>query len=288
MTSTAHTAQPAPTRPSRLRPDRLPGAGDVPSTYPEPCAGQAPTPWGRDTCERKTVTQCDLLLRIGRERADRTAGRTEHEARQGRGGIDNLQPATQYCRRVPVSNDFIAAPLGSLLSTPDRNISAHQAVTDLGVGVTRLRGALSAVKRILDMGYHLVDLLLWHSGLPDRVLAQHGARARPDQVYDAEDTATISFGYDSGPIGTTVLSRCVAPRSETLRVVGSSGTITVDRRRLQQQTVDGAVVDLVTRMPTSASPATAQIDQFCRILRGERANTSSPESHLAHAAFIEA
>jgi predicted dehydrogenase len=62
---------------------------------------------------------------------------------------------------------------------------------------------------IIDMGYHLVDMLLWYFGMPDRVLAQHSASARPEQDYDAEDTATITFGYGSGLFGTALLPRCV-------------------------------------------------------------------------------
>ncbi|MGH8933230.1 MAG: Gfo/Idh/MocA family protein [Egibacteraceae bacterium] len=40
---------------------------------------------------------------------------------------------------------------------------------------------------IIDMGYHMIDMLLWYFGLPDRVLAGFSAAARPDLDYDAED-----------------------------------------------------------------------------------------------------
>lgn len=46
---------------------------------------------------------------------------------------------------------------------------------------------------IIDMGYHLIDMLLWYFGLPDRVLADLSMSARPDRNYDAEDTALIQL-----------------------------------------------------------------------------------------------
>lgn len=66
---------------------------------------------------------------------------------------------------------------------------------------------------IIDMGYHLVDLILWYFGLPDRVLAEVSIGARPDRAYDAEDAALIHFGYDSGLYGSLLLSRFIGPKA---------------------------------------------------------------------------
>ncbi len=48
------------------------------------------------------------------------------------------------------------------------------------------------------MGYHLIDLLIWYLGLPDRVLADTSTAAVPGAGYDAEDTALVHLAYDSG------------------------------------------------------------------------------------------
>src|SRR5699024_4704621 len=59
--------------------------------------------------------------------------------------------------RVPVGDKNITALLTSLLAAPDRRIPEHQAAADLGVAVPRLRRALAAVKRLLDIeGYVVV------------------------------------------------------------------------------------------------------------------------------------
>ena len=36
---------------------------------------------------------------------------------------------------------------------------------------------------IIDMGYHLVDMILWYFGLPDRISADLSMSARPDRSY---------------------------------------------------------------------------------------------------------
>ena len=141
---------------------------------------------------------------------------------------------------------------------------------------------------IIDMGYHVIDMLLWYFGLPTRVLAQCSAIARPELEYDAEDTACISFGYDSGLFGSVLLSRCISPKTEVIRVMGTRGMVEVQRGQIRRIHPDGRVIESLSRQQSWPSAATVQVDHFCRVIRGERPNLATPESHLAHAAFIQA
>jgi predicted dehydrogenase len=79
------------------------------------------------------------------------------------------------------------------------------------------------------MGYHLIDMILWYFGLPDRILADTSTTARSDRTYDPEDTALIHFGYDSGLYGSALLSRFIGPKSEQIRLVGSKGIVALER-----------------------------------------------------------
>lgn len=141
---------------------------------------------------------------------------------------------------------------------------------------------------IIDMGYHMIDMLLWYFGLPDRVSAQFSAVARPDLEYDAEDTASISFSYDSGPFGTLLLSRCISPKTERLRAYGTRGAVDLERGKIRRLSSSGDVLESLTREQAWPSAAATQVDHFCRVLRSERVNVSSPTEHLAHAAFVQA
>ncbi|MCR6484024.1 Gfo/Idh/MocA family oxidoreductase [Amycolatopsis sp. OK19-0408] len=141
---------------------------------------------------------------------------------------------------------------------------------------------------IIDMGYHLVDLLLWYFGLPDRILADTSANARPDRSYDAEDTALIHFSYDSGLYGSLLLSRFIGPKSEKIQLVGSRGIVRLERGRIQRMTNDGKMVESLAREQAWPSAATSQINHFCHVIRGDRLNLSSPRDNIAHLAFIAA
>lgn len=141
---------------------------------------------------------------------------------------------------------------------------------------------------VIDMGYHLIDMILWYFGLPDRVLADMSVAARPDRTYDAEDTALIHFGYDSGLYGSLLLSRYIGPKTEHIRLVGSRGIVHLERGRIRRLTNGGQVVEALSREQSWPSAATSQIDYFCRVIVGLRPNISGPKENLAHMRFITA
>lgn len=141
---------------------------------------------------------------------------------------------------------------------------------------------------VIDMGYHLIDLLLWYFGLPDRITADRSVSARPDRSYDAEDTALIHFSYDHGLYGSLLLSRFIGPKRETIRLVGSRGIVQLERGRIQRMTNDGEIVESLVREQAWPSAAASQINHFCRVIRGDRANLSRPQDNVAHLAFIAA
>src|SRR5690625_744495 len=141
---------------------------------------------------------------------------------------------------------------------------------------------------IIDMGYHLIDMILWYFGLPDRVLADVSVEARPDREYDAEDTALVHFGYNSGLYGSVLLSRFIGPKTEQIRLVGNKGMVHLERGRIQQLTNSGDIIESLSREQAWPSAATCQIDYFCRVIEGRRPNLSSPKENLAHMSFVAA
>ncbi|UQS22867.1 Gfo/Idh/MocA family oxidoreductase [Amycolatopsis thermalba] len=141
---------------------------------------------------------------------------------------------------------------------------------------------------IIDMGYHLIDMVLWYFGLPDRVLADVSASARPDREYDAEDTALVHFAYDSGLYGSLLLSRFIGPKTEQIRLVGSKGMVHLERGRIRRLGNDGEVIESLSREQAWPSAAACQIDYFRRVIDGQRPNVSGPRENLAHMSFIAA
>ncbi|MEV4976868.1 Gfo/Idh/MocA family protein [Streptomyces scopuliridis] len=150
----------------------------------------------------------------------------------------------------------------------------------------RGRASLAGGGALMDMGYHLIDLLIWYLGLPDRILTDTSTAAHPDAHYDAEDTALVHLAYDSGLYGSLLISRSAGPKTEQLTVTGPRGAVVIERGRVRRLAPDGQLIESLTREPAWPCAATAQIDCFCRVLDGERTNPCGPSTHVAHAAFV--
>ncbi|WP_407547787.1 Gfo/Idh/MocA family oxidoreductase [Streptomyces sp. Pv4-95] len=148
--------------------------------------------------------------------------------------------------------------------------------------------ALAGGGALMDMGYHLIDLLIWYLGLPDRLLAATSTAAAPGAVYDAEDTALVHLSYDSGLYGSLLISRSAGPKTERLAVTGPRGSVVVERGKVSRLAPSGEVLETLTRQPAWPAAAATQIDTFCRVLDKTRPNPSGVADHLPHAAFLAA
>jgi predicted dehydrogenase len=141
---------------------------------------------------------------------------------------------------------------------------------------------------IIDMGYHMIDMLIWYFGLPDRVHAELSSKAKPEEKYDAEDTAIILFSYNSGLNGHIEISRYASPKTEFMKIIGTKGIIEINRGSIKRIKNNGEVAESLIREVAWPIASTNQIDYFSKIILGERENIGSPAYHLQHMAFIEA
>jgi predicted dehydrogenase len=141
---------------------------------------------------------------------------------------------------------------------------------------------------IIDMGYHIIDLIIWYFKLPDRIIADFSSAATPEKCYDTEDTALIAFGYDSGLYGTLLLSRFYPPKTEYIKVIGSQGIVEIEKGSIRRLNSNGEVVESLTRKESYVVPAINQIDYFCNVLKGESINIGNPKYHLQHMRFVAA
>jgi len=142
---------------------------------------------------------------------------------------------------------------------------------------------------IIDMGYHLIDLLIWYFGLPDKIHAEYGCGAKPMYHYDAEDTAVILFqNSESGLFGEIVLSRYIHPKEQFIRVMGSKGIAEIRDKELIWSRSNGRVIEKYAGDCDWVKAAATQIDYFVEVIFGKKPNVCTVEDHLKHMAFIEA
>jgi predicted dehydrogenase len=95
---------------------------------------------------------------------------------------------------------------------------------------------------VIDMGYHIIDQLLWWFGEPDEVFVSKSSLAVPDVQDYAEDTAVISFRYLDGLHGTITLSRSAGEKSEGYSLVGSKGCLYGTKRELVVKDKEGNIL----------------------------------------------
>lgn len=139
---------------------------------------------------------------------------------------------------------------------------------------------------LVDMGYHMVDLLLWNLAVPDTIHASMSAAAAPNVDYDAEDTALVAFTHPGGLHGSLTVSRFM-PDDERVRLVGSEGILEATPEGVRFLGSDGELVES-RALCGERSPTAQQLDYFSGVIRGEQPNFASPTEHLVHARFVEA
>lgn len=141
---------------------------------------------------------------------------------------------------------------------------------------------------LIDMGYHMLDLLIWYIGLPNKLAATVSSKAVPGEHYDAEDTANVLMIWDSGLHGTMRVSRAMPPKTEKFRLVATNGTIEIERGVIRRFHRDGELLEELRRTGAWAPAAVSQMEHFCDVIDGTAKNHGSPTIHLQHTAFIDA
>lgn len=141
---------------------------------------------------------------------------------------------------------------------------------------------------ILDLGYHMIDLIIWYFGLPDSVYAEFSVNKDKSADHEVEDMGTVLFSYKNGFHGSLFVSSFSPPKEQSIRLTGSRGIIHLNRGSITRMNNNGEVIENLIREKSWPSAAAEQIDYFCRIINKERENHGSAHYHLQHMAFIEA
>ncbi|MGC8533766.1 MAG: Gfo/Idh/MocA family protein [Candidatus Parvarchaeum sp.] len=164
----------------------------------------------------------------------------------------------------------------------------HFLVNDLAQG-WRAHKLEAGGGAIIDLGYHMVDLIIWYFGVPDLIHAEFSSRAQENASYDVEDTADILFRFEHPEIiGNLFLSRHYAPKDESITAIGTEGTVILKRDNIVRLNNKGEVVESLDRKQTWTMALKEQIDYFCDVIEGKKKNINPPDYNINHMAFIEA
>jgi predicted dehydrogenase len=137
------------------------------------------------------------------------------------------------------------ARLGSL-----RHFSAtYQLSPDGYVSEWTSRSETAGGGAVIDMGYHIIDLLVWYFGIPDKIYASCAPRLHPEADYAIEETVLATLRYSNGCIGNLLFSLCEPYKKEELRVHGNLGYYVLQRESMERFDREGELEEILSRRP---------------------------------------
>jgi predicted dehydrogenase len=150
---------------------------------------------------------------------------------------------------------------------------------------------------LLEVGYHILDLLTRTLGLPETVYGStaienpdvHDANHPPSPPHNTDDSATAILRYADDTMVTLVTSRISGPVSEGMVLHGRDGSITVDADHCTLRNPDGDILDHRSDTSRAQTAYIRQVEAFCRAVRenAPRYEASAAENLLTMA-IIEA
>lgn len=148
---------------------------------------------------------------------------------------------------------------------------------------------LSGGGAVIDMGYHLLDLLVWYFGVPNRISAELGYNNRKTQIYDVEDTAKIQFSYMDGGqriLGSILLSRIYPTKDEGLFIYGTQGAVKIFKDRIELYDTERELIES-SFIKSNGNDVRLQLKNFIdAILNNDF--TGNHKDHLRNMIFIDA
>jgi len=126
---------------------------------------------------------------------------------------------------------------------------------------------------MMELGYPMVDLLIWLLGLPESVACsagrQHRGAGGPDRpVYDSDDTAVAVLRYRGQATATVTVSRCFNPISEHLTVYADGGSIVAGPNACTLRDRDGVAIDRFSEDAPPAEVFARQVEAFASAVAG--------------------
>lgn len=159
-----------------------------------------------------------------------------------------------------------------LLRTPPYGDTWRGSLADAGGGA------------LLDMGYHTIDLLTWYFGVPERVSAVRVGGRSGDYTGDVEESVVAVLQYASGLTGKIFLSRCEPRKDESLRIVGTDGSLLATPKSLTRLDAGGEEAFSLSQNPAWPHGVGDVLDSFLI----SRSDESVAEEELSRGSGVSA
>lgn len=140
---------------------------------------------------------------------------------------------------------------------------------------------------LLDIGYHLIDLVLWYLGKPTITHTQT-TNNYPDR-YDVEDTAIMNFNIDQKIQGEIFVSCNYPVKKMGMFIMGDNGSIMVLNSKIEVRDKSHKLIG-THEFPKSNASTLNVLESFYKLNIGENKNEYlEPSYHNAnHVSLLEA
>ncbi len=127
---------------------------------------------------------------------------------------------------------------------------------------------LSGGVAIVDSGWHMLDIMTWYLGLPERVYATTGSQRALPGEYDIDDRAVITMDYEGGAVGNAICSFICMPSERSVTVHGSEGSLEVTAEQTRLHLGSQADAEVVN-FKSPEDHLRPQLDSFVRMVQSE-------------------
>ena len=196
-------------------------------------------------------------------------------------------------RRFNPAYQFVADSIDRIGAVYSAEFTYTLAIDRLDEG-WRAKRDIAGGGALIDMGYHLIDLVIWFLGMPEIVMARTSGSAKPDQKYDVEDTAHLLLAYEPttrrpNPLSANLLiSRSYGEKGEKVRIVGTNGVIVADPRGATLLSHDGQIIEHHGNSVETAEILNRQLAALIQASNSPTTQDSANTDPLLHHAIIEA
>lgn len=128
----------------------------------------------------------------------------------------------------------------------------------------------------MDLGYHLMDIILRYFGKPADVVMRKSNLGKEGYSYSVEDAATLLFTYKSGLHGSFSVNCLSALKDEYIQVWGTRGTVIIRKNSVTVYRTDGTEKKQLL-FPTDAIKITKEI--ISNFLSNPKTDIEQNQSH---------
>ena len=115
---------------------------------------------------------------------------------------------------------------------------------------------------LIDMGYHLLDVILRYFGDVSQVNFHWSNVAKPNHTYEVEDAASLHNWHPSGVHGVFQLAALSGAKEEEIEVRGTKGKIVVTDSNLKIYDVQGSLKNTFSFKTNGIDATTEALKQF--------------------------